>query len=211
MKLATYVDSVQSSVQRILIKELPREVPRLIESEQESEVEGTVRMMKESKCGKGAVTLPSNEYPNGQIKKPETLNGTLQKSSPIKRIFEVSKSVSFDMTVKKVTIPHKWEKLGLNSEENAELKSTGSMNGTAQVVVCDEGETAVEPSKGRVQRTNIEPVSLDFVDDSEQFGLSDFEVDKLLKDVDKEKPESSKDTDMRQKNGIEHSDSGKYS
>jgi hypothetical protein len=211
MKLATCIDSIQSSVQSILIKELPREVPQLKESEQKLEVESGDRMMKETKCGKSTIALPSNDYPNGQIKKPETLNGTLQKSSPIKRIFEVSKSVSFDMTVKKVTIPHQWEKRGLNPEENTELKSIGSTNGTPQESVCDENDTALEESKGKVQRTNIESVGLDFVDDSEQFGLSDSEVDKLLKDVDKEKPESSKDTDVRKKNGIEHSDSGKYS
>lgn len=211
MKLITFADLIESTVQSILMKELPREVPQLSSSEYVSEVKGADRMMKDTKCGESAVVLPSNDYPNGQIKKPETLNGASQKSSPIKRIFEVSKSVSFDMTVKKVTIPHRWEKLGLNSEENTELKSLGSTNGTAHESVCEEGKN-VEASKDEPQRTSTEAVGLDFVDDSEQFGLSDSEVDKLLEDVDeKEKPDSSNGSDIRKKNGIEHSDNGKYS
>jgi hypothetical protein len=208
MKLITPVDLIESTVQSILIKELPLEVPQLNSSEHVSKIGD--RMMKETKRGESAVALPSNDYPNGEIKKPETLNGASQKSSPLKRIFEVSKSVSFDMTVKKVTIPLQWEKLGLNSEENAELKSIGSTNGTPHESVCDE-KNNVEASKDKSQRTSMESVGLDFVDDSEQFGLSDSEVDKLLKDVDdKENPESSNESD-RKKNGTEHSDNGKYS
>lgn len=211
MKLIICVDLIESAVQSILMKELPREVPKLSSSEHVSEVKGGGRMMKDTKCGESAVALPSNDYPNGQIKKPETLNGASQKSSPIKRIFEVSKSVSFDMTVKKVTIPHQWEKLGLNSEENPELKSIGSTNGTPHESVCEEKKN-VETSKDEPQRTSTEAAGLDFVDDSEQFGLSDSEVDKLLEDVDdKEKRETSNESDLRKKNGIEHSDSGKYS
>jgi hypothetical protein len=211
MKLATCVDLIQSSVQNFLIEELPREVPG---SEEESEVESGVRMMKDNKCGKTSVTSPSNEYPNGQIKRPETLNGASQKSSPIKRIFEAGKSVSFDMTVKKVTIPQQWEKLGLNSDENTELKSIGSTNGSSHESECGDKDDAVEASRGKVHRTSVDSVGMDFVEDSEQFGLSDSEVDKLLKDVDKEKSEASKKkdcSDVRNRNGIEHSDRGKYS
>jgi hypothetical protein len=211
MKFITSVDLIDPAVESILIKELPHEVPQLNTSQHVAKIKGGNRMMKETKGGESAVALPSNDYPNGQIKKTETLNGVSQKSSPIKKIFEVTKSMSFDMTVKKVTIPPQWEKLSLNSsEENTELKSIGSTNGIPhEESGCDE-KNNVQVPEDEVQRTSRESVGLDFVEDSEQFGLSESEVDKLLADVDdKEKPESSIDSIIREKNGIEHSDNGK--
>lgn len=158
-------------------------------------------MMKETKDGKTAHPFASNDYSNRQIRKPETVNGASQKSVPVKKVIEVTKSVPFDMTVKKVTIPLQWEKRSLNSsEENIEVKSVASTNGISHESVCEE-------------KDNVQAVGMDFVDDCEQFGLSDSEVDKLLKDVDeKEKLEpSSTQSDLKEKNGTECSNSGKYS
>lgn len=206
------VDLIEPLVERIFIKELPHEVPHLNTYQLLSKIGGGTRMMKETKGGESALALPSNEYPNGQIKKPETLNGASQTSSPIKKIYEVSKSMSFDMTVKKVTIPLKWEKLSINaSEEHTELQSTVSSNGVSHESVRDVKNTVHVTEEDGVQRTKRQSVSLDFVEDSEQFGLSDSEVNKLLEDVDdKENPgSSSTESAVRGKRGIERSDSGK--
>lgn len=197
MKSIDTVDLIELPIESILIKELPHEVPHLNTSHHMSKIKGD-RMMKENKDSK---TFPSNDFPNRQLRKPEAINGASQKSVPAKKVFEVAKSVSFDMTVKKVTIPLKWEKRNLNSsEENIELKSVGSTNGISHESVCEE-------------KDKVQPVAMDFVDDCEQFGLSDSEVDELLKDVDeKEKLEpSSTRSDIKEKNGVERSDSGKSS
>jgi hypothetical protein len=212
MKLTTSVDLIEPVVECIFIEELPH-VPQLNTYKLQSKINGGSRMMKETKGGESALALPSNDHLNGQIKKPETLNGAPQMSSPIKKIYEVSKSMSFDMTVKKVTIPPQWEKLSLNSsEEHAELKSVVSTNGISHESVCDEKNVQVS-EYDEVQKTSRESVGFDFVEDSEQFGLSDSEVNKLLEDVDdKENPESSRtESDVREKRGIEHSNSGKSS
>jgi hypothetical protein len=156
-------------------------------------------MMKENKDSKAAVPFPSKDFPNKQLRKLEAVNGASQKSVPAKKVFEGSKSVSFDMTVKKVTIPLKWEKRNLNSsDENVELKSIGSRNGISHESVCEE-------------KDNAQTGAMDFVDDCEQFSLSDSEVDKLLEDVDeKDKLESSiTQSDIKEKNGVEHAESGK--
>jgi hypothetical protein len=209
MKLVT-VDLIESVEECISIKERPHEVSQLNTNQLLSEINGGSSMMKETKGGESALSLPSNDYPNGQIKKPETLNGAPQTSSPVKRIFEVSKSMSFDMTVKKVTIPPQWEKLSLNSsEEHNESKTVVSTNGISHESVCDEKNTAQAP-EDEPQRTGRESVGMDFIDDSEQFGLSDSEVNKLLQDVDgSENAESSTEPGVRKGHGTEHSDIGK--
>lgn len=200
MKAIDTVDLIELPVESILIKELPHAVSHLNASHQMSKIK-VDRTMKENKDSKTAVAFPSNDFPNKQLRKPEIMNGASQKSVPAKKVFEVSKSVSFDMTVKKVTIPLKWEKRNLNSsDENVELKSVESRNGISHESVCEE-------------KDNAQTVAMDFADDCEQFGLSDTEVDKLLKDVDeKEKLESSvTQSDIKEKNGVEHSESGKSS
>ncbi|XP_021929406.1 uncharacterized protein LOC110834501 isoform X3 [Zootermopsis nevadensis] len=210
MQLITAVDVIEPVVEGVFIKDLPQQVPQLSTHQLQSKIDCSNRMVKETKGGECAPALPSNDHPNRHIKKPETLNGAPQTSSPIKKIFEMSKSMSFDMTVKKVTIPPQWEKLSLNStEEHTELTSTVSTNGISHELVCDEKNTAQVPEDGEVQRTSRESVGLDFVEDGEQFGLSDSEVNKLLEDVDdKENPETSNtESGVREKSRIEHSDS----
>jgi hypothetical protein len=200
MKSIDSVDLIDSPVESSLIKELPHEVSHVNNCQPMSKIKGD-SMMKETKDSKTALPFPSNDYPNRQIRKAEALNGASQKSVPVKKVFEATKSVSFDMTVKKVTIPLKWEKRSLNSsDESIELKSVGSTNGISHESECEE-------------KDSVQSVASDFVDDCEQFGLSDSEVDKLLKDVDKnEKLEpSSTRPDIKQKNGVESSDSGKSS
>jgi len=200
MKSIDPVDLIDLPVESILIKELSHEVSHLNTSQHMSKIKGD-RMMKENKDSKTALPFPSNDFPNRQLRKPEAINGASQKSVSAKKVFEVTKSVSFDMTVKKVTIPLKWEKLNLNSsDENIELKSVGSTNGISHESVCEE-------------KDNVQPAAMDFVDDCEQFGLSDTEVDKLLNDVDeKEKRQpSSTQSDTKEKNGVERSDRGKSS
>lgn len=200
MKSIDSVDLIELPVENILIKELPHEVSHLNTSHHMLKIKGDC-MMKENKDSNTALPFPSNDFPNRQLRKSEVINGAAQKSVPAKKVFEVTKSVSFDMTVKKVTIPLKWEKLNLNSsDENIELKSVGTTNGISHELVCEE-------------KDNARSVTMDFVDNSEQFGLSDSEVDELLKDVDeKEKRESSStQSDIKEKNGVERSDSGKSS
>lgn len=201
MKLIDSVDLLELPVESILIKELPHEVFHLNTPCHMSKIKGDC-MMKENKDSKTALPFPSNDFPNRQLRKPEAINGAPQKSVSAKKVFEVTKSVSFDMTVKKVTIPPlKWEKLNLNSsDENIKLKSAGSTNGISHESVCEE-------------KDNVQPVAMDFADDCEQFGLSDSEVDTLLKDVDeKEKLQlSSTQSDIKEKNGVERSDGGKSS
>jgi hypothetical protein len=200
MKSIDSVDLIELPVENILIKELPHEVSHLNTSHHMLKIKGDC-MMKENKDSNTTLPFPSNDFPNRQLRKSEAVNGATQKSVPGKKVFEVTKSVSFDMTVKKVTIPLKWEKLNLNSsDENIELKSVGTTNGISHESACEEKDTA-------------QSVTMDFVDDCEQFGLSDSEVDKLLKDVDeKEKRESSStQSDIKEKNGVERSDSGKSS
>ncbi|PSN30255.1 hypothetical protein C0J52_24070 [Blattella germanica] len=192
------MELIDSKVDRIFARELPHEVGTLITSEDPSKNSVSDCMMKESKGDEDKATLPSSELSNGQIKQTETLNGVLPKECP-------NSKVPLEMSESKLSVPLEFSYSFSSSDENLSINKDLAENGIPIESSFDtEGNYVFSED-----RTN----SVFEFEDSEKFGLSDSEVDKLLKDVDgKEKSDSSKrtKTNEEKENGHTNEKEGKF-
>lgn len=205
MKVLNIPQLTESKVETIFANKHSYEVSTLITLENLSKIDATNGKMKESKDVENSTSLSPSAYTNGQI---ETLNGASPKSTQ-NILDDVNKSpFPNDVTVKKVTIPPEWKKLNSSSsDESAVLSQEGAekLNSSGENItngISNEKKSDFLPEE-EFEKNSI---GFDFADDNEKFGLSEAEVDKLLKDVEeKDKTDvlESTNPDDQKENGID--------